>query len=65
MTNEAFYQQALNDALERAKQAENTNRAKSEFLATLSHQLRIPLTGFLAWCNYYHWIVCYQVSRTK
>lgn len=45
MTNKALYQQALNDALERSKQAENANLAKSEFLATLSHQLRIPLTG--------------------
>lgn len=42
-----LYEKALIEATQRAEQAEATSRAKSEFLATLSHKLRIPLTSII------------------
>ncbi|MBC7543057.1 MAG: response regulator [Candidatus Sericytochromatia bacterium] len=52
---------AINDMTERATllaneqaarhEAENANRAKDDFLATLSHELRSPLTTILGWTH--------------
>lgn len=38
---------ALAEAIHRAEQAEAANHAKSEFLAVLSHELRVSLTGVI------------------
>lgn len=38
-------------AEEASQQAEAANRVKDEFLATLSHELRSPLTAIMGWTN--------------
>jgi signal transduction histidine kinase len=44
-------EQRVNHLLEQEarRQAENANKAKDEFLATLSHELRMPLNVMLGW----------------
>ncbi len=44
LNTEKFYTQGL---LEEKKRAETASRVKSELLAAVSHQLRIPLTGII------------------
>ncbi len=48
---EAQRSQLLQQEKSARQQAEITNRAKDEFLANLSHELRNPLTPILAWAQ--------------
>ena len=45
----AHYESLLRTADEQSRRAEEANRLKDEFLATLSHELRTPLNAVLGW----------------
>jgi len=49
-----LFEKTLKEAISRAEQAEAANQAKSAFLATLSHELRIPLTGIIGMAQLLH-----------
>src|SRR5205823_134729 len=43
---------AMEEAERRYREAESQNRAKDNFLATLSHELRTPMTSILGWVQF-------------
>jgi signal transduction histidine kinase/ActR/RegA family two-component response regulator len=45
------YEDLLRTADEQSRRAEEANRLKDEFLATLSHELRTPLNSVLGWAR--------------
>src|SRR6476646_4140653 len=45
------YTSLLRTADEQSRRAEDANRLKDEFLATLSHELRTPLNSVLGWAR--------------
>jgi signal transduction histidine kinase/ActR/RegA family two-component response regulator len=46
-----YYATLLRTADEQSRRAEEANRLKDEFLATLSHELRTPLNSVLGWAR--------------
>src|SRR5262249_22956291 len=46
-----YYETLLTEAEEASQRAENANRMKDQFLATLSHELRTPLNSVLGWAR--------------
>ena len=46
-----YYAALLRTADEQSRQTEAANRLKDEFLATLSHEMRTPLSAVLGWAK--------------
>src|SRR5262249_33903817 len=56
----------MEEIVERARaEAEDANRAKDEFLATVSHELRSPLQGILGWLSLLRQGRLDDVGRTR